>query len=417
MSKMEIVKDKILQKDKSLSLPKGWEIKKLGEVCDVIGGGTPSKKNLKFYDGNILWATVRDMKCDTISETEYQITEEAVKKSSTNIIPKGNIIIATRVGLGKVCLLQNDTAINQDLRGVIPKSTKKIDNVYLFHWFRSISQTIIKEGTGATVQGVKLPFIKDLNIPLPPLSEQHRIVSILDRSFAAIDKAKANAEQNLKNAKELFESYLEGVFENGNWEEKSIQEITKVINGYAFASEDFSPTNSLRSIKITNVGVKEFIEEYDNNLPDKYNVVSKEFQVKTGDIVIALTRTIISTGLKVAIVPSTYDGALVNQRVAALVPNESLISRTYLYNYLISRRVFKYVLNHVNTLMQPNLSIVDLKNMPVPFPTITEQQTIARQLDSLRAETQKLESIYSKKILALEELKKSILQKAFRGEL
>ena len=86
------------------SLPRGWEIKKLGEVCDVIGGGTPSKKNSKFYEGNILWATVRDMKSEILSDTEFKITEEAVKNSSTNIIPKGNVIIATRVGLGKVCL-------------------------------------------------------------------------------------------------------------------------------------------------------------------------------------------------------------------------------------------------------------------------------------------------------------------------
>jgi type I restriction enzyme, S subunit len=70
----------------------GWEIKKLGEVCEVIGGGTPSKKNSKFYEGNILWATVRDMKSEIISETEFKISDEAVKKSSTNIIPRGNVI-------------------------------------------------------------------------------------------------------------------------------------------------------------------------------------------------------------------------------------------------------------------------------------------------------------------------------------
>jgi type I restriction enzyme S subunit len=172
-------------------MKQGWEIKKLGDVCDVIGGGTPSKGNSKFYEGNILWATVRDMKGDFIKDTEHKITEDAVKNSSTNIIPKGNVVIATRVGLGKVCLIENDTAINQDLRGIIPKKMSVVTVGYLFQWLKSISYLIVEEGTGATVQGVKLPFIKDLPIPLPPLHEQQRIVSILDESFAAIAKAKS----------------------------------------------------------------------------------------------------------------------------------------------------------------------------------------------------------------------------------
>lgn len=185
-------------------MKKNWEEKKLGEVCEVIGGGTPSKTNKKFYNGEIPWATVRDMKYDIITDTEHRITNEAVKNSSTNIIPKGNVIIATRVGLGKVCLLKADTAINQDLRGIVPKKNTALLIEYLFHWFKSISNIIQKEGTGATVQGVKLPFIKSLSILLPPLLEQQRIVAILDEAFAAIAKAKEKAEKNLQNARELF---------------------------------------------------------------------------------------------------------------------------------------------------------------------------------------------------------------------
>ena len=249
------------------------------------------------------------------------------------------------------------------------------------------------------------------------LPEQQRIVAILDEAFAAIAKAKANAQQNLQNAKELFESYLQGVFENGNWETKTIQEVTKVINGYAFASKDFKSTNTIKSIKITNVGVKEFVEEADNYLPEKFKDTLKEVQVKEGNIVIALTRTIISAGLKVAVVPESYDGALVNQRVAALVPNEKIINQRYLYNFLTTDGVAKYVLAHVNTLMQPNLSINDLKNLPIPCPSLKEQTIIVSKLDGLRNEVEKLKSVYQNKIDDLEELKKSVLQKAFKGEL
>ncbi len=108
---------------------------------------------------------------------------------------------------------------------------------------------------------------------------------------------------------------------------------------------------------------------------------------------------------------------MVNQRVAALVPDEKIINQRYLYNFLTTNGVAKYVLAHVNTLMQPNLSINDLKNLPIPSPSLKEQQIIVQKLEALNAETKKLEAIYQQKINDLEELKKSILHKAFSGEL
>ena len=175
----------------------GWQTKKLGEVCAVIGGGTPPKGRKDFYSGDIHWATVRDMRREVISETEFKITKEAVKCSSTNVIPKGNVVIATRVGLGKICLLEHDTAINQDLRGIIPHNPQVLSVGFLYWWLKNIAHVIEEEGTGATVKGVKLPFIKSLPIPLPPLPEQHRIVAILDEAFKCIATAKANTEKNL----------------------------------------------------------------------------------------------------------------------------------------------------------------------------------------------------------------------------
>lgn len=193
-------------------MTKSWPTMKLGEVCDVIGGGTPSKSNVSFYGGEILWATVRDMRSDVIEDTEQKITQKAVDSSSTNIIPKGNVVIATRVGLGKVCLLAHDTAINQDLKGVVPKNPKQLDVEFLYWWFRSISSVIVNEGTGVTVQGVKLSFIKDLDIPVPPPQEQRRTVEILAAIFSSAEKIKENTEQKLRNLEELKASALNVAF-------------------------------------------------------------------------------------------------------------------------------------------------------------------------------------------------------------
>jgi type I restriction enzyme S subunit len=188
----------------------GYKTRNIGDVCRIIGGGTPSKDRPDYYSGDIPWATVRDMRQDIITKTECKITAQAIKSSSTNVIPKGTVVIATRVGLGKVCMLGQDTAINQDLRAIIPNEPKALAARFLFWWLKSIAHQIEEEGTGATVQGVKLPFIKSLQIPVPPLHEQRRIVSILDEALAGIATAKANAEKNLQNASALFESCLHG---------------------------------------------------------------------------------------------------------------------------------------------------------------------------------------------------------------
>ncbi|MGB6082594.1 restriction endonuclease subunit S [Moheibacter sp.] len=406
-------------------MKEGWEIIDLGSVCHVQRGLTYSGKDtVDISDQVVLRATNIDLGTGKLIFDELKYLREDLEIKPVYALKKDSLLICFSSGskshLGKIALVDDDYP-NFFFGGFIGQinPSEKIDSKYLFYCLSSetYKDYISNLTDGVNINNLKATDLKSFQIPLPPLPEQQRIVSILDEAFAAIAKAKANAEQNLKNAKELFESYLQGVFENGNWETKTIQEITKVVNGYAFASKDFKPTNTVKSVKITNVGVKEFVEEADNYLPEKFKETLKDFQVKEGNIVIALTRTIISAGLKVAVVPASYDGALVNQRVAALVPNEKLVNQNFLYFYLTTSGVAKYVLEHVNTLMQPNLSINDLKNMPVPCPPLKDQQTIVRQLDALRAETQKLEAVYQKKIADLEELKKSILQKAFKGEL
>jgi len=183
----------------------------LGEICKIVGGGTPSKSNPMFYEGEIPWATVRDMKKDIIENTQFKINKEAIIKSSTNIIPKGNVVIATRVGLGKVCILKNDTAINQDLKGIIPIKSKMIDINFLFYWFKSISKIITNYGTGLTVQGVKLPFIKSLKINLPPINEQKIIVEKIYELQSNLNAVKIIKDKKNYNLNRLRSSLLKSI--------------------------------------------------------------------------------------------------------------------------------------------------------------------------------------------------------------
>lgn len=167
-----------------------WQTAKLSEVVRLIGGGTPSKAIDSYYGGNIMWATVRDMGYDFIETTECYITEEAIKNSSTKVIEAETVIIATRVGLGKVSYTRFPTAINQDLKAVISLDKNILCSKYLFWWFKQISNIIISNGNGSTVKGVNSDFINNLDIPLPPLEEQQKIVAELEHERQLIDNAK-----------------------------------------------------------------------------------------------------------------------------------------------------------------------------------------------------------------------------------
>jgi type I restriction enzyme S subunit len=291
---------------------------------------------------------------------------------------------------------------------------------YLYYFlsrdeFRQEASSLMSGAVGH--KRVPKEYVENLQIPVPPLPEQRRIVKILDQVFEAVAKAKANAEKNLKNARELFESYLECAFSECGGDRRKLAEAAIITNGYSFKSGDFSPRNSVKSIKITNVGVREFVEETDNYLPFKFRSEYSKFLVSSGDIVLALTRSIIAAGLKVAIVPETYDASLLNQRVASIRGAKGITTNEYLYYFFCSGIAIQYVLKQVVSLMQPNLSLRDLENLHVPVPALTEQRSIVAKLDALSAETKKLESNYKQKLSDLEELKKSVLKKAFAGEL
>jgi len=395
-------------------MKQGWELKKLGEVCDVIGGGTPSKAISKFYGGNIFWATVRDMKDDIVSNTEHKITSDAVKNSSTNIIPKGNVIIATRVGLGKVCLLENDTAINQDLRGIVPKKKSVLLVAYLYHWLKSISQFIVEEGTGATVQGVKLPFIKGLAIPLPPLTEQQHIVSILEKAFFNIATAKANAEQNLKNAKELFESYLQRVFTSRveGWEERELRELgvitsSKRIYKSEYVSEGV-PFYRTKEIKEMAHGKDITLELFISS--ERYYEIKKDFGVpQIGDLLMSAVGTI----GEIMVISDENEFYFKDGNIVWYKEFRSL-DTNYL-KYALTAFVEKIKSLAIGSSYNA-LTIEKLNRYKISYPkSLKEQQKIVQKLDALSTETKKLEAIYQQKIVDLVELKRSILQKAFNG--
>ena len=279
------------------------------------------------------------------------------------------------------------------------------------------SEVAIKQAkhgaNGAGVPDLGMKVIKNFEIPLPPLSEQQRIVALLDEAFAALAKAKANAEQNLKNAKELFESYLQGVFEKKGegWEEKTLVQISKTFgrgkskhrprnwDGLYGGKYPFIQTGDIRNCN-------HFVTEYSQTYNDVGLAQSKLW--KSGTICITIAANIAETGIL------TFDACFPDS-VIGIEVNEKYADRDFIEYLLQSFKVRIQALGKGSA--QANINMGTFENELIPFPTVAEQKSIVEKLNQLSAESNKLESIYLKKLEDLEELKKSILQKAFAGEL
>lgn len=395
----------------------------LSHVCDVIDPH-PSHRAPERAVGGIPFVGIGDFDSNGTLQIEKAriVPASFLSEHKARYSLQENLLAIGRVAsIGKVVRLpkiSDPFLVSPTLAIVRPRS---IDISYLFFALHSpqFQEQLANLSRGSTRRSVGIVDLRTASIPLPPSPEQQRIVALLDEAFDGIATAKASAEKNLQNARAIFESHLQSVFtrRGDGWTERPLADVTTIINGFAFKSGDFSPHAKVQSIKITNVGVREFVCESDSLLPLNFLETYASFSIRAGSIVIALTRTIISNGLKVAVVPDEFDGALLNQRVAAILVSRDLLNAEFLFSYLSSQYVFDYVKAHVNTLMQPNLSINDLRALPIPLPPVIEQERIASRLETLKDETKRFEAIYQQKLTALDELKKSLLHRAFNGDL
>ena len=416
---------------------RNWEVKKLGEICTIQLGKTPYRKNPKFWDkeklsGNV-WLSIADLKHgEYVSDSAEQVSELGAREIVK--IPKGTMLLSFKLTLGRVSFAGTDLYTNEAIAALL-NLDKKISKDFLFYYFSLFDWDKAAEGDvkvkGKTLNKQKL---KELQIPLPPLPEQQRIVSILDEAFAVIERSRNAAIKNLKNAKELFESYLQGVFgstgsptakkgdalslsKRDGWEEKTLKELTTKIGSGA------TPRGGQESYKAEGISLVRSMNVHDWEFRDTNLAFIDDKQAKELDGVTLQEDDVLLniTGASVArccVFPKEYLPARVNQHVSIIRPKKELLNAKFL-NLLLTSKPYKDQLLFTGEQGATRQAITkaQIEAFKITIPPLQEQQTIVRQLDALRAETQKLEAVYQKKIADLEELKKSILQKAFAGEL
>lgn len=186
-----------------------WNQKTLGEVVEkIVGGGTPSRDNPDFWGDEIPWVTVKDFATFNPYKTQEFITKEGLINSSSNLIPKGTVIIPTRMALGKSAIYKVDVSINQDLKAIFPK--RDIDNIYLYYWIQNQAEHIDKISSGSTVKGIVLTDLKKIGFLKPSLPEQEKIASILSAADAEISNLEKQLAAYKQQKRGLMQQLLTG---------------------------------------------------------------------------------------------------------------------------------------------------------------------------------------------------------------
>ena len=403
---------------------KGWEVMKLGEVCDFYNGLWTGKKP-PFQTVGVIRNTNFTKDC-LLDDTDIVYLEVEQSQFKNRKLQFGDIILEKSGGgpkqpVGRVVVYdkkEGDFSFSNFTSVIRIKNSKQLDFVFLhkflFHEYLSgATEKMQSHSTG--IRNLKFDEYKEIPIPLPSLSEQKHIVAILNECFTAIDKVKANVEKNLINARELFESYLQGVFGSSNyatkreWEERKLGEIADIEYGY---TDKADTSGDYRYIRITDIDCEGLLSSKEK-VYIKSTIENKAFVLNQNDLLMARTgATFAKVLLYENVEPSIFASYLIRIKFKIKID-----SRFY-WHFSKSKMYWDQANRLSSGAAQPQFNGNALKQVFFCYPkSLEEQKAIACQLDSLRIETQKLEMVYNKKIADLEELKKSVLQKAFAGEL
>ncbi|MGG9970914.1 restriction endonuclease subunit S [Ferruginibacter sp. SUN002] len=221
----------------------GWVEKKLGEICEVIGGGTPETNKNEYWNGNIQWFTPTEIKTRFVSKSERTISELGLKKSSAKILPKGTILLTTRATIGEASIALEECTTNQGFQSLVVD--KGYNNIFIYNWIKENKYELIKRSNGSTFPEISKSEIEKIEINLPSIDEQKKIssfLSLLDNRIQTQIKIIEELESLSKGLREkLFSQQLRFKDDKGNefpdWEEKILGNLVEFKNGKAHEND------------------------------------------------------------------------------------------------------------------------------------------------------------------------------------
>lgn len=356
----------------------------LGDVCRFIGGGTPSRKRPEFFSGGIPWATVKDFKAFRLDDTEEHITEEAVRESAANIVEVGTVLLVTRVGLGKVAMAGCRLAINQDVKGLVPR--EDILPEYLFWFLVSRAAEIERMGTGATVKGVTLQDIRKIEIPLLPINKQRRIVDLLSRAEGIVRLRRQAQKKTAKIIPALFiDMFGDPATNPKGWPKYRLDDLCEISYGLADKLDtSITAESGCRILTISNV----LLDGNIDHSVERFCVV-KDGQrdkalVRRGDLLFNWRNGSEQHIGKTAMWESD-DHVLHVSFLLRLRPRQDHVSSHFLWALINRLRASGYFINASRQQVNRKFNASELSALEVAVPPITLQKRFESAAESVRA--------------------------------
>lgn len=388
--------------------------KNLSELCDIQLGGTPYRKNPNFWDKekltNNVWLSISDLKHgEYVEDSSEYLSDEG--KERVNVTPKGTLMLSFKLTIGRCSFAKIDLRTNEAIASLLNLSDE-VDKKYLFYYFSFLNWDKVS-GNDIKVKGKTLnkKKLENITIKYPNIIKQKLIVEKLDTCMELIDKAIQNVEQNIQNAEELFQSYLNEIFsqKDNDWETKKLGDISRLtygITGKAYDSGDY------RYVRITDIDDYGKLS-YENKKYLKNQNECANFILKENDLVMARTgATFGKLLLYKDIEPSVYASYLIKIEFINDISNE-------LYWFFTKTKIYWDQANSLSTgSAQPHFNGAALKEVLFSYPiSKNKQKILIQKFYEQFSLSQSIKLNYQKEILALKELKQSILEKAFNGEL
>lgn len=391
-------------------LKAGWQIVPMGEICTLFNGRAYNKNEL-LADGPTPVLRVGNF----FTNRNWYYSDLELDESK--YCDTGDLLYAWSASFGPRIWEGGRVIYHYHIWKMVPDAGR-LDRDYLFHFLDwDVENIKTAQGAGTTMLHVTKGSMEARLVPLPPLEEQRRIVAVLDEAFAGIATATANAQKNLTNARALFEGYLQTVFEHRGegWRDTKIGDIAaikggkRVPKGYKLSNE---------ATPYPYISVSEFTDDGTID-PSKMRYISddihrqiRRYIIRSEDLYVSIAGTIGKTG----IIPSELDGANLTENACRLVFKSGVFNR-FVYYFTLTTSFKEQAIEQTRTAAQPKLALSRLQEIQIGVPDLDQQRILVLAFDRALAEVRTLERLYTRKLAALAELKQSLLQKAFAGEL
>ena len=399
-------------------IPISWEIKLIDDIAEIYNGATPSTMNELNYGGDIVWITPKDLsdqKQKFIYQGERNISQVGYDSCSTHLLPSNSILMSSRAPIGLLAIAKIELCTNQGFKNFVPKSGNT--SIYLYYYLQYHIRQIEQLGTGTTFKAITQNVIKNIEVPVPSLDEQERIVSKIEELFSKLDASVAE----LKTAKEKLKVYRQAVLKEAfdsvrsdciTTTIKSVCETIKV--GIVIKpTQYYVKTDGVFAFRNANVR-RNYIEDNDwAMISQEGHQKNLKSQVHTDDVLIA--RSGVNLGMAAA-VPEKYDGYNAIDIVIA-VPKKNFVLPKYLAQYTNSPYGVEIVKKNQHGAAQGHLNVKEYGNLPIFLPNISVQNELLQKIESRLSVCDSIEQTIDTSLQQAEALRQSILKQAFEGRL